>query len=205
MPKPDLFVSLGLYIDKNFLDEDTCARIRAAMRKKGEVATIHNANKGTYVNEKSRKTKRVRVSEMPPELITLLTEKFEALLPILSEHFKLPLTAYQDLDLLRYETGDFFKAHKDSNSAPGSENYVSSRKISAVVFLNTPSQDADDPESYSGGALSFYGLLGGEQWENVPMAIDAHAGLLVAFRSETVHEVSEITHGERFTSIAWYY
>jgi SM-20-related protein len=205
MPKPELLASLGLYIDKNFLDEETCTQIRTAMIAKGNPATVYDEKQGTYVDEKSRKSKRVRVSEMPPDLLNLLTEKFDALTPVLAEHFKIPLTAYQKLDLLRYETGDFFKPHKDNNGKLDSENYVTSRKVSAVVFLNTPSQNPDEPDSYSGGALSFYGLLEGEKWENISMAIDAHAGLLVAFRSETVHEVSEITSGERFTSIAWYY
>jgi SM-20-related protein len=29
-------------------------------------------------------------------------------------------------------------------------------------------------------------------------------GLLVAFRSDTVHEVLPVTHGERFTVVSWF-
>jgi predicted 2-oxoglutarate/Fe(II)-dependent dioxygenase YbiX len=29
-------------------------------------------------------------------------------------------------------------------------------------------------------------------------------GSLVAFRSETTHEVIPVTHGERFTVVSWY-
>jgi predicted 2-oxoglutarate/Fe(II)-dependent dioxygenase YbiX len=49
--------------------------------------------------------------------------------------------------------------------------------------------------------LRFAGLYA-ESYRRVEL--EAEPGTLVAFRSETTHEVTPVTHGERYTIASWY-
>src|SRR5205085_1516987 len=57
------------------------------------------------------------------------------------------------------------------------------------------------PETYGGGELMLHGPYGSRE---PPVRADAQPGTLVAFRAETTHEVTPVTHGERFTIVSWY-
>ncbi|MER8644176.1 2OG-Fe(II) oxygenase [Mesorhizobium sp. M1252] len=74
------------------------------------------------------------------------------------------------------------------------------RKISVVIFLNRQS-DNPSPESYAGGSLVLHGPYSGP---DLRIAMPALPGSLVAFRSETTHEVTPVTCNERFTIVSWY-
>jgi hypothetical protein len=76
-------------------------------------------------------------------------------------------------------------------------------RISAVVFLNTTSPDPA-PDTYGGGALTFYGLLDDPRAQSVGLPLDATEGLLMTFPAEIVHSVAPVTHGERYTAVSWY-
>jgi predicted 2-oxoglutarate/Fe(II)-dependent dioxygenase YbiX len=39
---------------------------------------------------------------------------------------------------------------------------------------------------------------------NVRHPVIGEPGTLVAFRSETTHEVTPVTHGQRYTIVSWY-
>jgi predicted 2-oxoglutarate/Fe(II)-dependent dioxygenase YbiX len=72
-----------------------------------------------------------------------------------------------------------------------------------VIFLNARSSVPAE-NRYGGGSLKFYALLDGPKWENCPFSLDAEPGLLIAFRSDTVHEVEPVTFGQRFTIVTWF-
>jgi predicted 2-oxoglutarate/Fe(II)-dependent dioxygenase YbiX len=72
-----------------------------------------------------------------------------------------------------------------------------------VIFLNGTADD-DAPAGYTGGELTFHGLLNGAEWEKCPFPLTAEPGLLVAFRSDTVHEVRPVTSGRRYTIVSWF-
>jgi SM-20-related protein len=118
----------------------------------------------------------------------------------LEQHFGLPLGECEAPQFLRYRTGDFFVPHQDGNT-PLVFDQSRFRKISAVIFLNQHSEEPL-PETYGGGSLVLHGHYSGPALR-VPIA--AAPGLLVAFRSETTHEVTPITHGERCTIVSWYH
>ncbi len=44
----------------------------------------------------------------------------------------------------------------------------------------------------------------GPQWDKCGFALEAEPGLLIAFRSDTSHEVRPVTFGERFTIVTWF-
>jgi SM-20-related protein len=92
-----------------------------------------------------------------------------------------------------YERGAFFVAHRDRPRSDASE--LSARRISIVLFLN---------DDFSGGALTFYDLIEARAWHGVGLPCEAAAGLLVAFRSETMHEVQPVIRGRRCTVVSWY-
>ena len=111
--------------------------------------------------------------------------------PRLAEHFGVELSHAEEPQFLRYLPGDFFVAHQDGNT-PVIHDDTRHRRISVVLFLNA---------EYGGGQLVLHGRY--PDWEKrYPMP--AHPGTLVAFRSETTHEVTPVTHGERYTIVSWY-
>src|SRR5687767_1637114 len=108
------------------------------------------------------------------------------------------LTEFEAPQFLRYETGDFFVPHQDGNT-PMIYDESRFRKISVVIFLSTPS-DEPEPETYGGGSLVFHGPF----TTNERLPLNPAPGTLVAFRSETTHEVTQVTHGERYTIVTWF-
>ena len=99
---------------------------------------------------------------------------------------------------LRYETGGFFVAHQDGNT-PLTRDRTRDRRISIVIFLNAQTPE-NLPGGYTGGELVFhvpYPHL------NMRHAVVGAAGSLLAFRSETTHEVTMVTGGERYTIATW--
>jgi len=91
-------------------------------------------------------------------------------------------------------------AHQDGNTGlirlPQED-----RKVSVSIFLN---QESATPESgeYGGGSLVFSNYR--HEPEAQEFRLGGEAGMLVAFRSETTHEVKPVTHGERYAIVTWY-
>jgi SM-20-related protein len=105
----------------------------------------------------------------------------------IEKHFSLTLDECEDPQFLRYREGDFFVAHQDGNTGMLRLD-TERRRISTIIFLN---------REYSGGALVFTSLSSRYETPVEP-------GMLVAFRAETTHEVTPVTHGERFSIASWY-
>jgi predicted 2-oxoglutarate/Fe(II)-dependent dioxygenase YbiX len=59
-------------------------------------------------------------------------------------------------------------------------------------------------DAYQGGELEFYGLVDDARLKNRALPLTGEAGLLVAFRAETMHAVSPIVAGERLTVVTWF-
>jgi len=111
------------------------------------------------------------------------------------KHFAVTLNECEEPQFLRYREGDFFVAHQDGNT--GLLRLDTERRlISTVIFLSRESQ-TPEPDSYCGGSLVFSDLRNS-------FHMRAEPGTLVAFRSETTHEVTPVTHGERYSIASWY-
>ena len=123
--------------------------------------------------------------------------------PEVEKHFGVQLTGCEKPQFLVYREGDFFVAHRDTNDDPRGVEGLKERRISVVIFLNRPSDEAV-PDSFSGGSLVFYGLIDAPEWKEYGFCLDGEAGLLIAFRSEILHEVTGVTSGERFTIVSWF-
>lgn len=116
----------------------------------------------------------------------------------IAAHFGIDLAGFEEPQFLCYRVGDFFVAHQDGNT--GLVNLVTdrTRRISVSIFLNDHSA-TPEPDTYSGGALAFSDWRSGKRHE-----VYGEAGMLVAFRSELTHEVTQVTHGERFAVVTWF-
>lgn len=143
-----------------------------------------------------RRTRRAEVSPATEARVNLLLAAQKA---ALERHFGVALGQVEKPQFLHYQEGDFFVPHQDGNT-PLIHDESRFRKISAVIFLNRQSDDPS-PESYAGGSLVLHGPYSGP---DLRVAMPAVPGTLVAFRSETTHEVTPVTRNERFTIVSWY-
>jgi SM-20-related protein len=180
-----------------FLDADAARELREELQASSrKAATVLSGEMGGTVRSGVRKSSRVAVSEQTLERVVrrLMDGKH-----LLESHFGLELSTCEEPQFLRYDVGDFFVAHQDGNT-PAVFDDSRHRRISAVVFLSTPSAHPE-PDTYGGGELVFHGPY---NRPTPPVAVAPPPGTLVAFRSETTHEVTPVTHGERFTIATWF-
>ena len=137
--------------------------------------------------------------ELSQELEKLVLEEFnKSISGELEEYFGLSLNYSKPVQALVYETGHYFAMHKDDVA---NEDGKIHRKITTVLFLNEQSADQDGL-NYEGGLLKLYGLL--PHLPQKGFSVPCRKGSLVAFRSDTVHEVTEVISGQRFTLVVWF-
>jgi SM-20-related protein len=182
---------------RDFLDHAACEALRAELRQAaGSAAALLGRDGPGEVRPQVRRATRLAVpSGTSARLTTLLMARKEAL----ERRFGLALSSCEEPQFLRYEAGDFFVAHQDGNT-PLVHDDSRFRKISAVIFLGAQSE-MPSRGTYGGGSLVLHGPYSGPELR-VPLA--PPPGTLVAFRAETTHEVTPVTHGERFTIVSWF-
>jgi len=182
-PGAALFESLHLFAIDHFLTADECALLRELMRAApAGGATVARGSTGEYrLDEAFRRTRRVEVGiEAEREFVTRL----ESIRDAAAEHFGVKLSETERPQFLMYREGDFFMRHADRDRAG-----TNRRAVSIIVFLN---------HDYTGGELKFFG-------EDAAIAVQPDEGQLIAFRSDTPHEVTSVTSGERFTVVSWFF
>jgi SM-20-related protein len=184
----------NLLVVKDFFDVQTCERLVADMRGADAVAaTVYGRDSVGAVDELTRRTLRVSPS---PGSSTLVNNSLERLKPRIEGHFGLTLKEVEEPQFLRYREGDFFVAHQDGNTGL-LRLETESRRVSVVIFLSRESETRQ-PASFCGGSLVFTAL------RHDKFQVTAEPGTLVAFRSETTHEVTPVIFGERLSIASWY-
>jgi SM-20-related protein len=181
---------------EGFVEHAVLARLQHEFRDADAVAAAVYGGAQAEVDRRVRRAQLVDVGEEVRQLVRgLLLEA----MPQIGEHFGVPLHTCEESQFLRYEPGDFFVAHQDGNT-PLIRDDSRHRRVSAVIFINDASAEPADGH-YGGGALIFHGAY--PDWEE-RYPVPAAAGSLVAFRAETTHEVTPVTHGHRYTIAAFY-
>jgi predicted 2-oxoglutarate/Fe(II)-dependent dioxygenase YbiX len=202
MPTCDFLNRLGVLVAKGFFDAALCARLRAELRAaRGEAAVVYRDDGQLAVK---RSVRRASLLKVAPDTISLVDARLGTLRPALEGHFRVPLRGWEDANFLRYVKGDYYHAHRDANPTPEAPDYLQARRVSIVLFLNGEASGPEDP-GYAGGNLTLYGLVADPRWASYGFPLRGEEGLLVAFRSDVLHEVTPVTHGERFTLVTWYY
>jgi predicted 2-oxoglutarate/Fe(II)-dependent dioxygenase YbiX len=183
---------------RGFFDSGTCEEIIAEMRSaESGPAAIHGGSKS--IDERVRKAARVTPS---PETISLVRRRLLECKPQIEEHFGITLSDCEEPQFLRYQIGDFFVAHQDGNTPLLKFDRDRVRIVSVVIFLSQQSAVAVSG-NYSGGSLVFSGPLVDPSYRETREVV-GETGMLIAFRAETTHEVTPVTHGERHSIACWY-
>jgi SM-20-related protein len=199
MMTPNATARFNLYLVKRFFNERVCSDLIAELFRAPENhAPVYGRGEAVSVDEQVRKVARLRPSSEKIERVRqLLLETREEV----GAHFGISLSNCEEPQFLRYRVGDFFVAHQDGNTGLLRSDREQSRKVSVVIFLN---QQSEIPEAgfYGGGSLVFTewrpGFNQGQYW------LTGQAGTLVAFPSETTHEVTPVLWGERYSIVSWY-
>jgi SM-20-related protein len=190
--------SFELFLLRGFLDPETCARIQAEVRQAPGFPARVYLEGSSEPNETVRKTTSVRPAE---ETISFVEDRLIAQTSAIAEYFSLALNGCERPQFLLYREGDFFVRHQDVDPDQVEYDHLRIRKISIVIFLNDGSPEMVK-DTFGGGALAFR-QEGGDQ-EALTYPLIGEAGLLVAFRADTIHEVTPVTHGERLTVVSWF-
>src|SRR5712672_2970471 len=181
----------------DFLDAAACAELQAELRQAGGGrATVVGQSAAASVQPLVRSTTRAAV---PPATRKRVLRLLEARRVTIEQHFGLALGPCEEPQFLRYQPGDFFVAHQDGNT-PLIFDQSRFRRVSVVIFLSRHSE-GPSPDTYGGGSLVFHGRYP-DLSLRVPVA--PSPGTLLAFRAESTHEVTAVTHGERITIVSWY-
>jgi len=197
----EFFTRFGLYAQREFLSPDVCAGVRAEMRSATSApAPVAEGEAGDAVDETHRRTKLADVSA---DTAAQIGSALQNALPTLAQHFDRKLVGMQQPQFLLYGEGNFFRPHRDDSEKQDAPGFVRQRSISAVVFLNDATEESD---GYSGGSLTFYGLMDDSaDGQRVGLPVASETGLLIAFPSDLLHAVSAVTAGERYTIVTWFF
>jgi SM-20-related protein len=199
MTKNDFDGGFDIYSVRNFFDARMCRMLLDELRECPTVsAKIYGQNTSVSVNENIRKSDLLLPSRATVEIIT---EQLSVYREKIGEHFGLQLNNCEEPQFLRYRVGDFFVAHQDGNTGMLRSEREQRRKISIVFFVNDQNGNPAN-DGYGGGSLVF------SDWHpsrnRGELAVLGEAGKLIAFRSETTHEVIPVTHGERYSIVSWF-
>jgi SM-20-related protein len=181
-----------------FFDEQRSKAMVTEMRSAPSIqAPVYGQSASGSVDERVRKVGRQTPST---ETIEYVQRRLWEVKPVVEDHFSVSLSESEEPQFLRYRVGDFFVAHQDGNTGllrMDSE----ARRVSVVIFLNEQS-DLPQEDAYCGGSLVFHDWRGGKGSGELQQA--RQPGTFIAFRSETTHEVTPVTHGERYSIVGWY-
>lgn len=201
MPRFNFFTHLGLLFVKDFLDGEMCAALRSEMSSLSSSPATVGGTTDEIVNEDVRRASWVKV---PSQTKLLVKDRLLDLQPRLERHFKIALKGFEKPQFLVYRVGCFYTQHQDSSGDSEAIEYFRERKVSIVIFLN---DESDEPaeQFYGGGQLTFYGLMEDPLWKRCGLPLIGEQGLMVAFHSDVVHEVTAVTHGARYTIVTWFF
>lgn len=189
-----------MYPMPDFLSPEECQAIIQEMDAVDTVdAEVYGHGAGQLLSQEIRKTKICNVSRKTE---VGLRQRMQSRQPEVEDFFKLPTGELERPQFLKYMPGYYFKPHQDHSTPAGHPDRV----ITYVLFLNQQvpnSEPWSDPHTFQGGELLFYsgsarlpGMVG--------LALSTAPGLMIAFRSEMVHEVGPVTQGNRYTIINFY-
>ncbi len=185
---------------KDFLDQSLQQQILSEMSvAEARASVVYGGGAAGIVDEATRRSLRLTPSSQTREMVV---DRLRASMASIAKHFEARLSECEEPQFLRYQEGDFFVAHQDGNT--GLLRLDTERRlVSTVIFL---SHETDSPEPgpnvHCGGSLVFINLRA--RSEDAKVRIVARPGTLIAFRSETTHEVTPVTYGERHSIVSWY-
>lgn len=178
----------------DYLSARECRAVREAMDG-GCPEAAEMLQDDIRLDEDVRRAAHVEVDEAT---LTAIEARLDGVRPQLEAFFGVRLGAREGASLLRYRTGGFFRRHRDRGHV-ASWPPAARRLISVVLFLSS-SRDNTPAGRFSGGTLDLLDDHG-----TVVRRVTPAAGTLIAFRSDTLHEVQPVRDGVRETVVDWFY
>jgi predicted 2-oxoglutarate/Fe(II)-dependent dioxygenase YbiX len=173
-----------MFVRLDFCDAAECRKIRAAMDGARRSAAEIYAE-GFRVDETMRRAFDV---DVPEAVVEDVQRAIDGARDQVARFFDIALSAAEGPGFLRYTCGGFYRMHLDV--VPECDDEFA-RRISVVVFLTTAGEECE------GGTLRLY--------TPDPVDVVPRAGTLVAFPSDTPHEVLPVTAGVRDAIVDWFY
>jgi SM-20-related protein len=184
-----------LHTVPGFFDLAFCRRCREAMDQ-GTPEQAEVLGGGIEARPSVRSTTHVDVA---PGVLADVERRLDAFRETAARTFGLRLTGREGAGFLRYEAGGFYRPHRDwADDSPWPE--AARRRVAVVVFLNGSRAGDGEAGGFEGGTLR---LIPDDPGEAVA-TIEPRAGMLVAFRADTLHEVTAVEHGTRDAVVDWY-
>lgn len=170
-------------VDNVLTDDDCHHLIQKAYEIGFKVSGLGNdAEGGVYTNKEIRNSLSARV---PIEKNLWIQEKLIRALSKANSHFKFDLGGIMDLQVLKYNVGSYIKPHLDVYSHCSQTQ----RKVTFVIQLS-------NDDEYDGGELRLH-------IDHEPIVMSKKKGNLIAFPAYTLHDVTTILSGHRYSCIGW--
>ncbi|MFY0601941.1 MAG: 2OG-Fe(II) oxygenase [Cyclobacteriaceae bacterium] len=181
---PQLHQYAAAYSYENHFSKSEIDQLNQAWEANNqETATVTGGNE--TVNSGIRRSSVVTIAPNQQELSWFYKKLSDLVLKCNQECYGFDLHGiYEPIQIIGYETGDFFEWHADYGNG-----YSSNRKLSVSVQISSPDQ-------YEGGELQF---MVNKQVISVPKT----EGTVVIFPSYIMHRVNKITKGERRSVVCW--
>jgi predicted 2-oxoglutarate/Fe(II)-dependent dioxygenase YbiX len=173
-------VSQSVLIVRHFFDDDLCQAVRLAMDA-GTSDAAEVLEDGIAVREEARRAASIDVD---PGVLEVVERRLDRELGPAAVFFGIGLTGREGAGFLRYHDGGFYRPHRDRGVITAWPD-ADRRRITLVVFLNG--------SGFTGGVLR----VGATD-------IQPETGTLVAFPSDTLHEVTTVRGGVRDAIVDWF-
>lgn len=181
---------MPLFRHHGFLSPDECRFVRHAMDG-GAVEAAEVLIRGAHRQPRVRNASLV---EPGRQVIRQIENRLEGCRERVGASLQLDLGEREGPGFIRYPAGGYYRAHVDCGVDP---QWPAARRRAAsiVLFLNSSGPDGGD---FEGGRLRLFSS--DEAIDVIP-----EAGLLVAFPSDVLHEVTPVERGTRDTIVDWFY
>jgi predicted 2-oxoglutarate/Fe(II)-dependent dioxygenase YbiX len=181
----------------DFLSPDVCKAVREAVRSAtGTAATVVRAG----VHRLDDNVRRTTVVTLPTEQSRVIHTPLLSIIEVLQAHFAVPVSGCEEIQFLVYKPGEYFRPHRDCSDDPRQPAYARGRRLAAIIFLN---DQQSRPDAYGGGDLLFYCADMNAASPTCCERVVARTGMLVAFLASTIHEVTQVRWGERYTAVSF--
>ena len=150
----------------------------------------HNLyKKGTTSNNNKKFVRNVNIQFSDINWINALLQGYIRYANFANFHYDLSDDDKESAQISRYSEGQYYKWHQDFGS-----NDKLTRKLSLTVQLS-------DEDDYEGGDL----ILNDNKEESRSYKVSRGKGSVIVFDSRTLHQVTPVTKGVRYSLVKWYH
>jgi predicted 2-oxoglutarate/Fe(II)-dependent dioxygenase YbiX len=138
--------------------------------------------------ERHDEVRRAVSIEVAPAVVADVEQRLDAIRDAVAAAHDMALGGREGAGFVRYAEGGFYRPHRDRAEVPSWPD-AAHRCVAVVLFLN---------QDFGGGMLRLFSDGG-------TIEVQPEEGLLVAFRADLLHEVTEVRGGTRDAVVDWFY